>query len=80
MIRMIKSRRMKWVENVAWEKRNRILMGKLEGDRPQVLRRRTWKDNTKMDLREIGFSVMDWINLTQGEVKGFCEHCNEPTG
>jgi hypothetical protein len=42
-----------------WEKRNRILIEKLEGDRPQVLHRRRWKDNTKMDLREIGLSVMD---------------------
>jgi hypothetical protein len=37
-------------------------MRKPEGKRPP---RRRWVDNNKMDLREIGFGVMDWINLAQ---------------
>jgi hypothetical protein len=47
------------------EKRNayRILVGKLGGKRP--LGRRRWEDNIKMDLREIGWSGMDWIDLAQ---------------
>jgi hypothetical protein len=41
------------------EKRNsyRILFGKLEGKRPLGRPRRRWEDNTRMDLREIGWKV-----------------------
>jgi hypothetical protein len=59
IIRMIKSRRMRWAGHVArmGEKRNvyRILVGKPEGKRPLVRSRRRWADNIKMDLREIGW-------------------------
>jgi hypothetical protein len=58
IIRIIKSRRMRWVGHVArmGEKRNtyRILVGKPEGKRPLGIPRRRWVDNIKMDLREIG--------------------------
>jgi hypothetical protein len=37
---------------------------KLEGKRPLGRPRRRWVDNIKMDLREIGWGGMDWINLT----------------
>jgi hypothetical protein len=48
-------------------KRNayRILVGKPEGNRPLEKPRRKWEDNIKMDLREIGWGGMDWINLSQ---------------
>jgi hypothetical protein len=53
IIRMIKSRRMRWAGYVArmGEKRNayRILMGKPEGKRPRRPRRR-WVDNINMIL------------------------------
>jgi hypothetical protein len=56
IIRMIKSRRMKWAGHVArmGEKRNacRILVGKPEGKRPLGRSRHRWVDNIKMDLRE----------------------------
>jgi hypothetical protein len=42
----------------------RILVGKPEGKRPLGRPRRRWVDNIKMDLREIGWSGMDWIALT----------------
>jgi hypothetical protein len=42
-----------------------ILVGKPEGRRPLGRPRRRWKYNIKMDLREIGFGDVDWINLTQ---------------
>jgi hypothetical protein len=47
------------------EKRNahRILVGKPEGKRPLGRPKRTWEDNIKMDLREIGWGGMDWIDL-----------------
>jgi hypothetical protein len=49
------------------EKRNvyRILMGKPEGKRPLGIPRRRWEDNIRMDLREIGWGGMDWIDLAQ---------------
>jgi hypothetical protein len=40
-------------------------VGKPEGRRPLGIPRRRWKDNIKMDLREVGWKGMDWINLAQ---------------
>jgi hypothetical protein len=69
IIRMIKSRRMRWAEHVArmGETRNayRILVGKPEGKIPLGRPRRRWADNIKMDLREIGWDGRDWIELAQ---------------
>jgi hypothetical protein len=42
-----------------------ILVGRLEGRRPLGRPRRIWEDKIKMDLREIGFGDVDWINLAQ---------------
>jgi hypothetical protein len=36
-----------------------------EGRRPLGRSRRRWEDNIKMDLREIGFGVVDWIHWAQ---------------
>jgi hypothetical protein len=69
IIRIIKSRRMRWAGHVArmGEKRNvyRLLVGKPEGKRPLGRPRRRWIDNIKVDLLEIGLSVVDWIGLAQ---------------
>jgi hypothetical protein len=69
IIRMIKSRRMRWGGHVArmGETMNayRILVGKPEGKIPLGRPRRRWMDNIKMDLREIGWNGMDWIKLAQ---------------
>jgi hypothetical protein len=58
IIRMIKSRRMRWAGHVAGmgEKRKayRILVGMPERKRPLGRPRRRWVDNINMDLREIG--------------------------
>jgi hypothetical protein len=43
----------------------RVLVGKPEVKRPFGRLRRRWEDNIKMDLREIGCSVTDWIHLAQ---------------
>jgi hypothetical protein len=40
-------------------------LGKSEEKRPLERPRRRWVDNIKMDHREIGWSDMDWIDLTQ---------------
>jgi hypothetical protein len=69
IIRMIKSRRMRWACHVArmGETRNayRKLAGKPEGKRPLGRPRRRWVDNitSRMDLREIGWYGMDWMDL-----------------
>jgi hypothetical protein len=67
---MIKSRRIRWAGHVAQmgEKRNayRILVGKLEGKRPLGRPRCRWVDNIKMDLKEIGWGGVDWIELRIG--------------
>jgi hypothetical protein len=49
------------------EKRNayRILVGKPEGKRPLGTPRHRWMDNIKIDLREIGWGGVDWIDLAQ---------------
>jgi hypothetical protein len=69
MNKMIKSRRMRWAENVAriGERRGvyRVLVGKPEGKRPLGRPRRRWEENIKMDLQKVGCRVMDWIELAQ---------------
>jgi len=56
IVRVIKSRRMRWVEHV----------GKPEGRRrPMGRPRRRWVDNIRMDLQVVGCRCMDWIGLTQ---------------
>jgi hypothetical protein len=69
IIRIIKSRRMRWAGHVTrmGEKRNvyRLLVAKPEGKSPLGRPRRRWMDNIKMDLLEIGVSVVDWIGLAQ---------------
>jgi hypothetical protein len=53
------------------EKRNayRILVGRPEGKRPIGRPRRRWVDNIKMDLREIGWDLVDCIDMTQDRDK-----------
>jgi hypothetical protein len=69
IIRMIKSRRMRWVGHVArmGEKRNayKILVEKPAGKRPLGRQRRRWVGNIKMYLREIGWDGVDWIDVVQ---------------
>jgi hypothetical protein len=43
----------------------RILVGMPEGKRPLGKPRCKWVDNIKMDLREIGWDGMNWIDLPQ---------------
>ena len=43
----------------------RVLVGKHERERPLRRTRRSWEDNIKMDLQEVGCGGMDWIQLAQ---------------
>jgi len=69
IVRVIKSRRMRWAGHVArmGEGRGvyRVLVGKHEGKRPLGRPRRRWEDNIKMDLQEVGCGNVDWIDLVQ---------------
>jgi hypothetical protein len=69
IIRVIKSRRLRCAGHVArmGERRGayRALVGKPEGRRRLGRPRRRWEDNIKMDLREVGWEGIDWIDLAQ---------------
>ena len=73
IVRVIKSRRMRWVGHLAYmgEERRvyRILLGKPKGRRPLGRPRRRWVDNIRMDLQEVGCGYMDWIGLAQDRDK-----------
>jgi hypothetical protein len=66
-IRMIKWRRIRWTEYEALmgKKRNayRILVETADGKRPLGRPRRRWEDNIRLNLREMGWSFMDWIHV-----------------
>jgi hypothetical protein len=69
IVRVVKSRRMRWARHVARmvEERgvHRVLVGKPEGKRPLVRPRRRWEDNIKMNLQEVGRGCGDWMELAQ---------------
>ena len=69
IVRVVKSRRMRWAGDVACmgEGRgvHRVLVGKPEGKKPLGRPRRRWEDNIKMDLQEVGGGCEDWMELAQ---------------
>ena len=71
IVRVVKSRRMRWAEHVTHmgEGRglHRVLVGKPEGKRPLGRPRRRWEDNIKMDLQEVGGGG-DWMELVMNTV------------
>jgi hypothetical protein len=73
IIRIIKSRRMRWAGHFArmGKKRNayRLLVGKPEGKRPLGRPRHRWVDNIGMDLGEVGWGDVDWIYLVQDRIR-----------
>jgi hypothetical protein len=73
IVRVIKSRRMRWVGHVArmGEGRGvyRILVGRPECKRPLGRPKRRWEGNIKLDLREIGIDEANWIQLAQDRVQ-----------
>jgi hypothetical protein len=73
IVRVIKSRRMRWAGHVArmGEGRDvyRVLVGRPEGKRPLGRHRRRWKDHIKLNLREIGIDGLNWVQLAQDRVQ-----------
>jgi len=63
IVRVIKSRRMRWAGHVARMGEEsgayRVLVGKPEGKRPLGRPRRRWVDNIRMDLQEVRCGL-DW--------------------
>ena len=86
IVRVIKSRRMRWAGHVAsmGERRgvHRVLVVKPNGKRPHGRPRRRWEDNIKLDLQEVRCGGMDWIELVSGyrQVACSCECGNELSG
>jgi hypothetical protein len=72
IVRVIKSRRMRWAGHVACMGGSRgvyrVLVGRPKGKRPLGRPRRKWEDNIKLDLREIGIDGKNWIQLAQERV------------
>jgi hypothetical protein len=73
IVRVIKSRRMRWARHVTRMEEGtgvyRVLVGRPEGKRPLGRPRHRWEDNIKMDLREIGVDGANWILLAQDRVQ-----------
>jgi hypothetical protein len=73
IVRVIKSRRMRWTGHVArmGEGRGvyRVLVGRPESKRPLGRPRHRWENNIKLDLREIGIDEANWIQLAQDRVQ-----------
>jgi hypothetical protein len=69
IVRVIKSRRMRWAGNVAQmgEERGvyRDLVGKPDGKKPMGRPRRRCEDNIRMELQKVGCGGMDWIDLAE---------------
>jgi hypothetical protein len=70
---MTKSRMMRWAGHVTQLRKNRnayrILVGKPEGKRPLGRPCRKWVDSIKMNLREIEWDGVNWIDMTQDWVQ-----------
>ena len=66
IVRVIKSRRLRWAGHLARmeESRNvfKILTGKPTGKRPLGTHRRRWEDNIRMELKEIGINAGNWVD------------------
>jgi hypothetical protein len=73
IVRVIKSRRMRWAGHVARMGEGRgvymVLVGRPEGKRPPGRPRRRWEDNIKMNLREMVIDRAHWIQLARDRVQ-----------
>jgi hypothetical protein len=79
IVRVIKSRRMRWAGHVACMGEGRgvygVLVGRPEGKRSLRRPRHRWKDNIKMNLRDTGTNGANWIQQAQDRVQ-WCAFVN----
>jgi hypothetical protein len=86
IIRVIRSRRLRWAGHVACmgQKRQayRVLVGRPEGRRALGRPRSRWEDNIKMELQKNARERKDWVDLAQdrGQMADSCECGNEASG
>ena len=85
IVRVIKSRRLRWAGSVTRMEKGRsafkILTGRPTGNRPVGWTRRRWEDNIRMDLEEIGINTRNWIDSAEDRVtESPCECSIEPPG
>jgi hypothetical protein len=73
IVRVVKSRKMRWAGHEARMEEGRgvyrFLVGRPEGKRPLGRPRLRWEDNIKKDLREIGIDEANSIQLAQNRVQ-----------
>ena len=62
MVRVIKSRRLRWTGHVARIEEGRSALKILAGKRSFGRPRRRWEDNIRMDLEEIGINAWNWAD------------------
>ena len=67
---MIKSRRLRWSGLVARLEEGRSAFKILTGNRPLGRPRRRWEDTIRMDLKEIGISKRNRVDLAQDGILG----------
>ena len=69
IVRVIKSRRLRWARHVARMEEGRdafkVLTGKPTGKRPLRRPWRRWEGNNRMDLEEIGINAGNWVDSAQ---------------
>ena len=69
MVRVIKSRRLRWAGRVARMEEGKsafkILTGTSAGKSPLERLRRRWEDNIRMDLKELGINTWSWVDSAQ---------------
>jgi hypothetical protein len=67
IVRVVKSRRMRWAGHVAHMGEDsgvhRVLVGRPEGKKPLGRPRLRWEENIKIDLQEVGMGRGEWVEL-----------------
>jgi hypothetical protein len=84
IITQIELRRMRWAGYVARMDEESVegFSGKAEGKRPLERPRRRWEEGIRIDVREMGWGNVEWIQLAQnrGPVAGCCKYGDEHSG
>lgn len=73
VVKIMKSKRLRWAGHVARMREKRrlysILVGRPDGKRPLGRPRRRWEDNIRRDLREVGVRDENWLDTAQDRIQ-----------